>query len=272
MLSIIHKRRKFKFKKVHYFDLVVFAVILLILAIFLYNRFTRKSVWIDARIMVSDNDLWWNGALPPYWYVDALRPGQTSQNSFGEEVAKITNVEIFSLGGPYKQAYVDLNLKVSYDKNRQIYLYNFQPIQKGKPMDLTFGSNNISGLIVSLDSEPEEKYQKKIKIRMKNIEAWISSAYKAGMEMQDSNGNLLARIDNIRIVNSDLDRVKFLEGGIYLDRGEYRDVDMDITLVGLKDPEGYYRFVDGASIKIGESIWFHFPEIVVSGKIMEIIE
>jgi len=272
MQSIIHKIKKFKFKKVHYFDLVVILIILVILSIFLYNRFTKKSVWIDARILVSDGELWWGGDEPPYWFLDDLKSGMVATNSFGEEVAEVVNAEIFSIGDIYKNAYVDIKLKVSYDKNRQIYLYNFQPIQKGKPIDLTFGSNNVSGLIMSLNSEPEDRFEKKIKVKMQHLEGWLADSYKVGMEMKDSNGRSLARIDSVDLENSRLSKVIFLDDELYYDKGQFKDVILEISLVTFKDIEGYYRFIDGAPIKIGNEIWFHFPEIVYKAKIMEIIE
>lgn len=250
----------------------VFGFLVIFVIIFLYNRFTKKSIWINARVLISNNEWWWTGEAPPYWLVENLEEGMISFNSFGEGTAEIKDVEVFSLGGPNKQAFVDLKIKVSYDKNRQIYLYNFQPIQKGKPIDLTFGSNNVNGLIVSLNSEPEERILKKVKVKMQYVEDWLANSYEVGMEMKDSKGRLLARIDNIIINDSNLDHIRFMNGGIYYAKDSFKDVFMDITLTSLKDNEGYYRFVDGASIKIGEDIWFHFPEIVAKTKIMKIIE
>lgn len=272
MQSIIHKIKKFKFKKVHYFDLVVILVILVILSIFLYNRFTKKSIWIDVRILVSDGELWWGGNHPPYWFLNDLESGMIATNSFGEDVAKVINTEIFSIGDIYKNAYVDIKLKVSYDKNRQIYLYNFQPIQKGKPIDLTFGSNNVSGLIMSLNSEPEDRFEKKIKVKMQHLEGWLADSYKVGMEMKDSNGRSLARIDSVDLENSKLNHIVLLDGEMYFDKNQFKDVILEISLATLKDSEGYYRFIDGTPIKIGSDVWFFFLDIVAKAKIMEIIE
>ncbi|MCB9813403.1 MAG: hypothetical protein H6772_03275 [Pseudomonadales bacterium] len=272
MKSIIHKIKNFKFEKVHYFDLVVVFTILIIFSIFIYNRISRKSIWISARISISDSDLWWNGEPSPYWYINDLSVGMVSYNSFGEEVAKITDLEIYSLGGPNKRAYVDLSLKVSYNKKSQTYLYNFQPIQKGKPIDLTFGSNNVSGLIESLDSEPEQRYQKKIRVKMENIEDWLASSYQEGMEMKDSKGRVLARIESVRVEDSKLSQIKLVGDRIYLTKDQNKDVYAVVTVVAIKDIEGFYMTLDGAAIKIGEDVWFHFPEVVSRAKIIEIIE
>ncbi len=257
----------------HYFDLAVILAIFIVLSIFVYNRISKKSIWINARITISDSDLWRNATSAPYWFVNDLSEGSISYNSFGEEVAKITDLEIYSLGGPNKRAYIDLSLKVSYNKNTKSYLYNFQPIEKGKPIDLVFGSNNVSGLIISLNSEPEERYQKKIRVKMESLEDWLAYSYKVGMEMKDSKGRVLARIDNISVENTKLSSLKIEDNKIYLNSDKNKDVYLDISFVTLKDTEGYFMSLDGASIKIGEEIWFHFTDIVAKkAKITEIIE
>jgi len=272
MKSIIHKIKKYKFKKVNYFDLAVFTILVVIISIFLYNRYSKKSIWINTRVLISNSEWWWSGEAPPYWLVDSLEEGLISYNSFGEDVAEVTDVEIFSLGGPHKQAFIDLKLKVSYDKNRQIYLYNFQPIQKGKPIDLTFGSNNVNGLIIALDQEPEDIFTKKITVRMQHLEDWLAESYQVGMEMSDSKGRVLAKIDKVSVEDSKLDNIKLINGGIYYVNDKYKDVILDLTISTLKDAEGYFRFVDGAAVKIGEDIWFHFPEIVAKTRIVKISE
>ncbi|NCS86551.1 MAG: hypothetical protein GW773_01795 [Candidatus Pacebacteria bacterium] len=287
MQSIIHKIKKFKFKKVYYFDLFVVLVIFSIISIFLYNRFTKKSLWIDAQIQVSDGELWWRGDDPPFWFLNDLKSGMIARNSFGEEIAKITDVEIYSNEGIYKQANVKLKLKVSFDKTRDTYLYNFQPIQKGKPIDLAFGSNNVSGLVVSLGSQSEERFEKRIKVKMQYLDDWLAEAYQVGMEMKDSKGRSLARIDSVSLDESKLDNSIMFEGNLsllnnqskkgkwegklYQRQGQLKDAILEISLSTFKE-EDFYRFVDGTPIKIGNEINFYFSEISAKAKIMEIIE
>jgi hypothetical protein len=223
-------------------------------------------------VVISNRDWWWSGDPPKFWLVESLRPGQISYNSFGESVAEIINTEIFSLGGPNKQAYIDLKLKVTYDKKRQIYLYNFQPIQIGKPIDITFGSNNVFGLVVALDSEPEQRLQKKILIKMGFLEGWLANSYKVGSTMVDSRDNALATIDKVDVRETKIEKVRFLNGTGYFDKNDYFDVYMEVTISAIKDQAGDFYFVDGASIKKGEEIWFHFPDVVAKSTIVDVLE
>jgi len=258
-------------KKVLTFDLLVVLGISIVLAVFLYGKFTKKTAWISARVLISNSEWWWNGEPPKYWLVDELSEGMESFNSFGEVLAKIDDLEVFSLGGPSRQAYVDLSMKVTYDKKRQLYLYNYQPLQKGKPIDLTFGKNNVNGLVVSLASDPEERFEKKIRVRMQYMEDWMAKSYKPGMEWLDSKGRLIAKIDSVETKNTSLDRLVFLNNGINYIRDPFYDVYMNVTITVIKSRDGEYRFVDGTTIKMNENIWFHFPQIVADAIILEIL-
>lgn len=272
MRRIILRFPKYKSKRVFIFDALIILALSLIAVVFLYNKFTKKTTWVNVRVVISNNEWWWNGEPPKYWLVDELVIGQESFNSFGEVVAKIEDLEVFSLGGPSKQAYLDLSMKVSLDKKRNIYLYNFQPIQKGKPIDLTFGTSNVNGLVVALGSEPEERVQKKVRVRMQYLEDWLANSYKVGMEWKDNKGRLLARIDKVEVKDTNMDKLVFLNNGVHYTYDIFKDVYLDVTISVIKSRDGEYRFVDGATIKVSESIWFHFPEIVAGTQILEVLE
>lgn len=268
--------KKYKGKKtlniVFLFDLVVVVFLLSISGAYLYNKFTKKSTWVNVRLVVSNDAWWWHGEKPSNWLVDELSPGLASYNSFGDEVATIEDVEIFSLGGPTRMTYLDLKMKVSYDKKRKIYLYNYQPLQKGKPLDLTFGKTSVLGLVTGLDSDPEERIQKKIKVRMQYLEEWQAKSYEVGMQWNDSKGQMLARIDDIKVQDTNMYNLTFINNGIQKNGVLFKDVYMDITVTAIKGRDGEFRFVDGATLKIGEEIWFHFPTIVANTQIIGTFE
>lgn len=272
MSLIIHKLKSFRFQTVHAFDVAVVLTILIVLGIFLYNRFSKKTIWIDARISVSDDSLWWKGEQPPLWYLDGLKEGMVSYNSFGEVTAEITNLQVFPVGGPYSVGYVDVKLKVAYDQNRQLYLYNFRPLEKGKPIDLTFGSNNVYGLIMSLGEQQDQAVTKKIRVQMKQLEKSLADAYQVGMEMKDTNNVVLARIDAITVSESKLKPVTFIDSALFYDDIQRKDVLMDLTITATEGIDNTYHFADGAAIKIGNIIWFHFPTVVAQATVVDILE
>lgn len=254
------------------FDLAVVATLLVVASVFLYTKFTKKSTWVEARVMISNDSWWWHGEAPEYWLIDELSQGLASYNSFGEEVAVIKGMEVFSLGGPTRRAYLDLSMKVSYDKKRQIYLFNYQPLQKGKPLDLTFGKTAVQGLVIGLASDPEERYEKKIRVRMQYLEDWNAQSYKEGMEWNDSNGKLIARIDKVKVEPTNMYNLTFFNNGIQKNNVIFKDVYMDLTVAAIKGRDGQFRFVDGASIRVSDEIWFHFPTVVANTQIIELLD
>lgn len=266
------KKAKKMPKAVMIFDLVVAITLLTITGVFLYSKFTKQSTWVEVRVLISDDNLWWSGDLPEYWLIDELYEGQKSYNSFGEEVASIVNKEVFTRGGPVLQAYFDLKMKATFDKKRQIFLFNYQPLQKGKPLDLTFGRTSLQGLVVGINSDLEKMHEKKIRVRMQYLEDWLANAYQPGLEWRDSKGRLLARIDEARVEDTNMYNLSFLNNGIQRNNVIFKDVYLDITVSAFEGRDGELRFVDGAAFKVGDEIWFHFPNVTARTQIVEILQ
>lgn len=194
-------------------------------------------------------------------------------NSFGEKVAEITNVENFDVGAYTRRLYVDVQLKGSYDKKRKIYLYNFQALQIGKPIDLTFGKNNVRGLITYINDPKIDYTQKKISVMIHKTRPWIADSYTPGMEMKDSLGRVLARIDTVRTTLAQYYEFSDIRGKtILVVDPDFRDITLDLTIATFRSGDTAY-FIDRAAIKIGEKIWFQFPNAAIrDAEITKIIE
>lgn len=260
MKPIIHKLRLRKF---NLFDGLVIVVLLVVASSFLWLRLSRKTEWVNLRLVVTNDEWWWQGNPPQYWYADNLRPNQQAYNSFGEKVAEITNVESFDVGAYTRRLYVDVQLKGSYDTKRKIYLYNFQPLQIGKSIDLTFGKNNVRGLITYINDPKVDYVQKKIEVSMRTIRPWVADSYVPGVEMKDSLGRTLARIDSVQTTLAQYYEFSDIRGKtILVVDPDYRDVTLRLTIATFRSGDTAY-FIDRAAIKIGEKIWFQFPNAAI---------
>lgn len=251
-------------KKLHIniFDLLIVLLVLGVLATMLWLRINRKTQWVTLRLIVT-NDQWYEGAPPQWWYVDDLSIGQTSKNSFGETVAKIVGLEVFDVGAYRRRAYVDIRLLGTYDKQRQMYLYEYQPLQIGGVLDLTFGKNNVHGLIGYIDNLPGYTHHT-IDVHMAAVPPWVAGAYHAGMEMKDSEGNVLAKILSVSIASSTVTDVVNV-GQLTQTKipgSEFEDVTMRLNIVTFHS-SGVDYFVDRAAIKVGEQISFQFPQTII---------
>jgi hypothetical protein len=241
----------------------VIGVLLLVIGVFLWQRLNKRAEWINVRLIVANDEWWWEGQQPQWWYVDELKTGEIAHNSFGEKVAEITNVDSFDNGGYKRRAFIDLRLKGSYDKQRQIYIYNFQPLQIGKPLDLTFGKNNIHGLISYIQDMQVAYKDQRIEVRLKQIDTWVADSYKVGMEMKDSQGRTLAKIVSIDVQPYNYFDFSDIRGQlIQVTNPDYRQAKIVLDIKTFESG-GYSYFVDRAVIKLGEKIWFQFPQAVI---------
>lgn len=265
---------KLKIRKLNLLDIGVIVLILSILAGLLWIRTSRKSQWINLRLVVSNDDWWWEGSPPQWWYAEELVAGQSSRNSFGEKIAEITDVESFDIGEYRRRIFVELKVKGTYDKRREAYLFNYQPIQIGKSLDLTFGKYNVRGIVTYIDATFQEYKPRVIEVKLSAVRPWVSDSFKEGLQMKDTSGRTLAEILSVSISPSRVERVTELGNEVektfpgYL----FDEVILRVQILTFQSG-GVDYFVDRAAIKAGNRIWFQFPQTVArEAEIIRIVE
>jgi hypothetical protein len=272
MNSIIHKIHTFKSKNINLVDIAVVFIILIIIGFFLYNRFSKKTIWIDTQILMSDPEVWWGGESPQYWLVNELEKDMVAYNSFGDEVAIIKNVQDFSIGSLNRVVYVDVSLKAVEDKVKGVYLYNYRPLQKGQSFSLTFGVNNVSGVITGINSLPVIE-SKKVKFKVSAVDELLIDDYKVGLKALNSQGESIAEITKInKIERSTVKPIDIKKNELFIQNGNLFDITMEVEISTIKDVSGYSRYLNGAEIKLGADVWFQFTELIAQSTIIEILD
>lgn len=259
--------------RLNIFDGIIVTLVILAIGALLWLRTGKQSQWITLRINISNDDMWYEAAPPQWWYVENLAPGAISKNSFGETVAEIINVEIFDIGAYRKRAYVDLRVRGSYDTKRQVYLYNYQPIQIGKSLDLTFGKNNVHGVISYINALPNYT-DRTIEVRIPAVSQWVADSYAVGATMTDSQGAVLAKIISVTTTPTTANEITQTtdNGQIKLSNAGYKDISLQLRIKTFRSGNVDF-FIDRAAIKIGGIIWFQFPQTAIRGaEITRIIE
>jgi len=272
MKFIIPKRFLGKF---NIFDLVIAVAILLIFGSFLWLRVSRKTEWISLRMVVSNDEWWYEGAAPQWWYTDGLTAGQTAKNTFGEVMAEITNVQSFDIGSYRRRVFIDLKVKGYFDTKRGIYIYNYQPLQIGKPLDLTFGKNNLRGVVTYIENAPEDFIEKTIEVYIPAVHLWVAQSYEKGMQVKDLQGRILAEIASVTITpTTALEITEIFPGVAEKKFGPEQFYDLKLVVkIKTFESGGVNYFVDRSAIKIGEYICFQFPQTTVrQAEIIGIIE
>jgi len=259
--------------RINFFDVLVVLLLVLVLGSLLYLRTSKKTQWITVRLVAANDEWWFEGSPPQWWYVDNLVVGQTMRNAVGGTTAKIVGLEIFDIGAYKRRAFIDIQLQGSYDTKRQMYLYNYQPIQIGKALDLTFGKNNVHGIITYINELPSYT-SKTIEVRIAAIRPWVAQTYKPGLIMKDSQGKPLAEILAVSVYQSQVSEVteesqrslKKYQGSLYV------DATLQLRIQTFQSG-GVDYFVDRAAIKVGEQISFQFPQTIArEAEIIRIVE
>ncbi len=248
-------------------DLLVGLVLIAIISVFLFLRFQKKEEWVYVTVVVSQREWWWDTREPPYWYVDGLRLGDKANNTLGKEVAEIVELNVFEQGGTRKKAIIELKVNATYDKTKEVYLFNQKPLAVGSFLNLSFNGNNLQGLVTNLANRREELGDletKEVRLLLQKKESWLVDSIKEGLAMKDTQGNNLATIERVEVQPNRYSSFEFEGGELTTKNKDYVDIVLDVKLKSYKSNDAYY-FLDGAGLKVGGRLWLFFPEVMVEG-------
>jgi hypothetical protein len=263
--SIIHK-----IKKLSILDWFIIAGVCVVFGFVLYNRVTKKEEWIWIKLNISDNTSWSQGSPPPYWYAQGLTKGQSAYNSFGQKIAEAGSIENYDMGGTNRLIYMDIKLLVSYDKRQHIYLYNYQPLQIGNQIDLTFNQYNVRGIVTYIGSNKIQYQDKEIEVKLLNEFQWSADSYKEGLRMTDMSGTTVAQILSVSTTDTTVSQLTDSDGRMILISNpdpSRKEVTIRLKIKTFTFAGASY-FIDGAAIKIGENIWFQFQNTAIKSAII----
>lgn len=269
---IIQKIRSLR-ARLNFFDLLVVFALALILIFFGYNRLYRQPNWIDVRLSVENSDWWYKGAPPKYWYAKSLEAGDSVLDSFGRPVVEIVNIDNYDAGGPYRDIYVDLKVRVEHDQKRNQYLYEFKPLVVGSDIFLNFPNGQLRGTVTAIDELSKDYSFRTVVLEKKQINPSLSDEIRAGVQAFDLDGNLVAEIIEVdekyssHYVFSDI-RGKSIET---IDP-RYRDVDVVVKLKSFREL-GIDYYINNAALKVNNTIWLQFPSFALEdARIIEIVD
>jgi hypothetical protein len=246
-------------------DILVVLAFVLGVIFFLYLRSLRSTAWMPVTVIISSDQWFYPSGPPPEWYGRSLSIGQSSINTFGNKTAEIIGIQNYDLGGGSRKIIIDVNLLTAYDKRTQTYSFNYQPLQIGKPIDLTFGTNNVTGLVSYIGKNGIPKEEKTIEVKMFAVHPWTAVSYSKGLKSTDYQGNTVAEILDVSSV--DAQNYEFIDtyGRRYVVPGTdstRKDVTVKLKILTTKIKNVNY-FIDGSEIKIGAELWISFPNTVI---------
>lgn len=272
MSRIIQKIKVLK-SRLNYFDLTILFVIFLVIIFFIYNRFQRKPVWVNVRVAVTNTDWWYRGNAPANWYANDLKVGDVIKDSFNNPFVEVINIDNYDLGAYYREIYVDLKLRVDFDKRKNQYLYEFKPLVVGSSLLLNFSKEQLRGLVIKLNDEEMEYFYKTIKVEEKLVSPAVADQFMVGIKSYDTKGDLTAEILEVKKSIATEYRFSDIRGqNILVSNPDYRDLEVVFKIKCYTDLERDF-YVNKTVIKIGSMIWIQFADFALEdARIIEIID
>jgi len=260
--------------KLNFFDYLVFFLLFLVLIFFIYNRLQRSVVWTDVRIAVENVDWWYGSGSPPrYWYAKDLTVGDQAKDSFGQTVAEVLNIDNYDQGGPYRMIFVDLKLRVDFDKNKNQYLYEFKPLSVGSSLVINFPQNQLRGIIIQSGTDEIDYYFKKIRVSKERIYNFVADEINVGDKAYDSEGNLVAEVlDLTKTTNSYYEYSDIRGQKIKVIDPEFSDLDIILKVKAFNTLDREF-YINNTVLKVGSRIWLQFKDYAIEdAQIIEIID
>lgn len=262
-----------KFLTTHFFDVLIGVVIILTISTLLWFRQSKKTKWIETTIQITNAEWWWPGVNPNQWYTADLHVGDQSFNTFGQPVAEVIGLDTVDVGEQRQKTIIRVKLEAKYDAQKQVYLFNFQPLQIGKPIELGFGKHNISGVVSAVNSGKTPTEYRTIEVKLIKIFPWEANALQKGMQNVGRDNEVLLEVLNVQS-SPHTSRVFSDRRGemIQTVNADYRDVTALLRLKSYQADSVWY-YIDGSQLKIGTEIWLQFPTVTVKeAKIIRLVE
>jgi len=260
--------------KLNFFDYLVFFLLFLVLLFFIYNRLQRRVVWTNVRIAVENVDWWYGSGAPPrYWYANDLAVGDQAKDSFGQTVAEVVNIDNYDQGGPYRMIFVDLKLRVDFDKNKNQYLYEFKPLSVGSSLIINFPQHQLRGIIVQTGADEIDYFFKTIRVVKNGVYKPIADQIKEGDKAYDSSGNVVAEIIEVKKAVTNFYTFSDIRGEmIKTFNPDYSDLDIVLKVKAFNTLDRDF-YINNTVLKVGSKIWLQFKDYAIEdAQIIEIMD
>lgn len=231
------------------------------LIVFSVNRFPRNEEWIHVQVEASGDEWWWVQEPPKRWYATHIKNGQFAYNTFGKRVAKIQSIERFDMGDQKQRIIAHIEVLAIFNPKTESYYYNYQPLQTGKPLEFTFGTDNLRGLVTHVGASSPTSSTKTVEVKILAAHDWESSALETGMITLGNYAKILQLEQQdatiVESVGSTNDRFFVPATGT-----QRKDITMKLE-IKIFNTDGADFTADGTPLKIGNSIHLEFPTISI---------
>ncbi|MFH1970850.1 MAG: DUF4330 domain-containing protein [Patescibacteria group bacterium] len=260
--------------------------------VFFATLMIRKSEWIQVEVEISPPDWyqWYQGGIVPSWLPDNINIGDEQYNAFNQKTGEILNIRNYEWSNSNsvnliteKKTYVTLNLKVERDKKTNKIRYQQQPLEIGKPIDLTFNNTGFKALVTFIEGATDTRVWEEKIVEVKlfqdnqifpettGIFTWKADAIEIGDQMKDSAGNTLVEVLDKKVKPAEK-IVTTSDGRVFVNYDPLKkDVYLTLKINALKQ-NGLFYHLGNQKIKVGAYIFIALPNIDFFPEITKIIK
>ena len=266
-------------------------------ALIFFFFFYRETEKITIRVKVTDRDVIYARTQPLSWFANRFQVGDVEKDSLGRISAEIINVESFETSKPdesglsyfsnfstitRKVVYVDILTKAVYDSRTQTHSIKGANLAFGAPVRFNFSNIQFDGIVTEVNNNQDLYETKTVKVESKLLQPSreysdiygvlpeIANAVKVGDKILDSNANVLARIEEVKVTPA--------KRTVITDSGQAREIldpvlrDVTYTIhLRTKVFQNEYYVFDDIPVKIGSVLPLNFHHISVFPTITKLL-
>jgi hypothetical protein len=279
MKRIIHTIKQLA-SKLHMLDWVVILVAAGGL-LFLITSSIQQTKWITIEFKVNVNFPYAGNGEPPYWIAEKIRQGDAQYDNVGQKNLIVLDVK--SWGFQSQETWVRVSVKTKYKSNQNKYTYQYQPLEIGRPIDITVNGTNVRGIVTFIQgfSDTRTTYDITVKARILDnyspysaatlgVDPWVANAINKGQVIRDASEKPVAEILDKEVRPAER-IVTTSDGRILVGQDPLKkDVFLTIKLKTIQQ-NGTYLFLEDKPVKIGWNIPLYLPQMMLSPVVTEIL-
>lgn len=269
---------KIVFPKKTTISLFVFFTVIICLAVFVKNFFI-KDTYVEAELLVSGGEWWWDTTHPPYWLGDPIVEGAVEYTIQGKRQVELLDVQKFNEGSK-KTVYIKARLLATVNKWTKKYRYKQNPLEVGATLLLSPNNIQLYANVIGLQGiTPERKHIKRtVTLKWYNVYPWQADAISIGDQMVSSDKDVWATILTKEVINAEKiilnefpQRPQSLQGNVVIGTTDplKRDVtltaEIQTTLATNSEVFAYYQ-----PVKIGDLLIINLSKIIITPYIIDI--
>lgn len=271
------KRFLLVIKGLRWIDIFGMSIFLFILGIAFFF-FLRKGQYVNILLRVSESQalsLW--GGKTPTWYLENLKPGLEQKDLLGKSIISVVDSKSFRTSEQNKIFFITLRLKAVYTPRTKEYVFNGVPILIGSFQTFNLNGIKVMGVVQKVNGMMNNYEKKKLILKgvldpvyngdpralagnmvSDGIEKYLSSSFKEGMTMKDSQDNIILKIKRIQRLPATKQFI-YKNNLIKVRDYEKDKVKMELEVSVDKINESYI-FMDENTIKINSTLYLDFMQ------------